>query len=84
MLFRSIGTQYQTGVYYIAEEDYPIICQAFEEEKKKYPVFYVEMKPLENFYDAEEYHQDYLIKNPSGYCHITREEYEAVKKLNEE
>ncbi|STZ72456.1 trifunctional thioredoxin/methionine sulfoxide reductase A/B protein [Neisseria gonorrhoeae] len=27
-------------------------------------------KPLKNFYDAEEYHQDYLIKNPNGYCHI--------------
>ena len=36
------------------------------------------------FIPAEEYHQDYLIKNPAGYCHITREEYEAVRKLNDE
>ena len=30
----------------------------------------VELKPLENFYPAEEYHQKYLEKNPGGYCHI--------------
>ena len=30
----------------------------------------IEILPLENFYDAEEYHQDYLYKNPNGYCHI--------------
>ena len=30
----------------------------------------VEVKPLENFWPAEDYHQDYLEKNPGGYCHI--------------
>ena len=30
----------------------------------------MELKPLENFYEAEDYHQDYLDKNPNGYCHI--------------
>jgi peptide methionine sulfoxide reductase msrA/msrB len=30
----------------------------------------IEVKPLENFYPAEEYHQKYLDKNPGGYCHI--------------
>ena len=30
----------------------------------------VELLPLRNFYPAEEYHQDYLKKNPGGYCHI--------------
>ena len=39
---------------------------------------------LENFYDAEEYHQDYLIKNPAGYCHLTLDVYDRLKKLNEE
>lgn len=29
-----------------------------------------ELLPLSNFYPAEEYHQDYLDKNPGGYCHI--------------
>ena len=30
----------------------------------------VELEPLDNFYEAEEYHQDYLQKNPDGYCHV--------------
>ncbi|MBO4682748.1 MAG: peptide-methionine (S)-S-oxide reductase, partial [Bacilli bacterium] len=30
----------------------------------------IEVLPLDNFYDAEEYHQDYLYKNPTGYCHV--------------
>ena len=30
----------------------------------------VEVMPLQNFYSAEEYHQDYLVKNPDGYCHL--------------
>ena len=33
--------------------------------------------PLQAFYEAEEYHQDYLIKNPNGYCHID------IKKADE-
>ena len=32
--------------------------------------FAVEVKKLEKFWPAEEYHQDYLDKNPDGYCHI--------------
>ncbi len=30
----------------------------------------VDPRPLHTFYEAEEYHQDYLAKNPNGYCHI--------------
>jgi peptide methionine sulfoxide reductase MsrA len=30
----------------------------------------VELAQLRNFFPAEEYHQDYLAKNPGGYCHI--------------
>jgi len=41
----------------------------------------VEIKPLERFYDAEEYHQDYLEKNPGGYCHILPEEINEVSKM---
>lgn len=79
-----IGSQYQTGVYYVDEEDYPVIAEAFENEKKKHDRFFVELKKLENFYDAEDYHQDYLIKNPEGYCHIDLTTYRKLRKLNEE
>ena len=65
------GTQYRTGIYYTDESLLPDIRSAVErvEEKVGQPLA-VEVRPLENFYGAEEYHQDYLIKNPTGYCHI--------------
>ena len=44
---------------------------AIAREQKKYTApIVVENQPLQNFYPAEEYHQDYLLKNPNGYCHI--------------
>lgn len=65
------GTQYRTGVYYVDDKDIPTLSQAVEKEQAKYekPVV-TEIMPLVNFYPAEEYHQDYLKKNPGGYCHI--------------
>ncbi len=41
----------------------------------------VEVKPLENFYQAEEYHQDYLYKNPDGYCHVNPALFKEAKTL---
>ena len=66
-----IGTQYRTGVYYETEEDKKIAAGLFAVEQKKYssPIA-VELEPISNFYAAEEYHQDYLEKNPGGYCHV--------------
>lgn len=37
----------------------------------------IEVEPLKNYVEAEEYHQDYLKKNPNGYCHID------IKKADE-
>ena len=39
----------------------------------------VEVMPLQNFYTAEDYHQDYLEKNPDGYCHLPLELFEFAK-----
>ncbi len=68
-----MGIQYRTGIYYVDEEDLPVIetCYAKEQEKYKRKME-VELLPLENYYTAEEYHQKYLDKNPGGYCHIPR------------
>lgn len=65
------GTQYRTGIYYIEDGDLEIINKTLEEQKKGYdePIV-TEIMELESFYPAEEYHQDYLKKNPGGYCHI--------------
>ena len=66
-----VGTQYRTGVYYADEKDLEVINQVFEEVAKKYDQpLAVEKEALTNFIVAEDYHQDYLQKNPNGYCHI--------------
>lgn len=66
-----IGTQYRTGVYYVDQEDVSVIQSVFEKIARLYPVpLAVEVGPLENYTPAEQYHQDYLDKNPGGYCHI--------------
>lgn len=65
------GTQYRTGIYYTNEEDKQVILETLEEQRQKYsePIV-TEIEPLKSFFKAEEYHQDYLKKNPGGYCHI--------------
>lgn len=68
------GTQYRTGVYYVDEESHEVARQVFDREQEKYQSpMVVELEPLTCFFAAEEYHQDYLKKNPAGYCHITFE-----------
>ncbi len=66
-----IGNQYRTGIYYTDEADRKTIVKVKDEEQKKYkdPIV-TEILPLEYYYPAEEYHQDYLKKNPGGYCHV--------------
>ncbi|HCX64154.1 MAG TPA: peptide-methionine (R)-S-oxide reductase [Eubacteriaceae bacterium] len=65
------GRQYRTGIYYVDEQDKKTIEHFIEQEQKKYqePIA-VEVEPLKNYVTAEEYHQDYLEKEPFGYCHI--------------
>ena len=65
------GIQYRTGVYYTDAALLPEIEAVFRGEAQKAGApLAVELKPLQNFYPAEEYHQKYLDKNPGGYCHI--------------
>lgn len=65
------GTQYRTGVYYTDEKEKKVIQSVLEKEQQKYSDrIVVEVLPLEHFAKAEEYHQNYLEKNPNGYCHI--------------
>ena len=68
-----IGTQYRSGIYYADEEEKLII----DETKAKYQnkldangigKITTEIKQASNFYYAEHYHQQYLAKNPDGYC----------------
>ncbi|MBQ3105008.1 MAG: peptide-methionine (R)-S-oxide reductase MsrB [Lachnospiraceae bacterium] len=76
-----IGTQYQTGVYYTNDAARETVERIAEIERSRSQKFVVEIGPLQNFYPAEEYHQDYLVKNPGGYCHIPTAEMELFSKL---
>ena len=62
------GHQYRSGVYYINDSDRDIIKNYLDSNLNS--DYKIEILPLVNFYLAEEYHQDYLDKNPNGYCHI--------------
>lgn len=75
------GTQYRTGIYYTDSADLPLIRETVNRLAAAYTrPLAVEIKPLENFYPAEDYHQDYLDKNPGGYCHIHPELFELARK----
>lgn len=66
------GTQYQSGIYYSDDESAAIVESIMQQEKKRYKNLAVEHEELTRFYDAENYHQDYLEKNPAGYCHFSQ------------
>lgn len=66
-----IGTQYRSGIYFTTPEQQAIAQAACTREQAYYrEPLAVEVLPLTQFYLAEDYHQDYLDKNPNGYCHI--------------
>ncbi|MFW6263409.1 MAG: peptide-methionine (R)-S-oxide reductase MsrB, partial [Thermotogota bacterium] len=59
------------GIYYTTTEQaerVKRVIQTFEEKEGRKTA--IDIAPLQGFYDAEDYHQDYLEKNPYGYCHI--------------
>lgn len=66
-----IGSQYRTGIYSIQQKDLELASEKIVELQPNYskPIL-VEVKALDNYYKAEEYHQKYLEKNPNGYCHV--------------
>ena len=66
------GTRYRTGIYWNDEEDRIVIEAVYREIQGRYEVpLAVEKALLKCFYPAEEYHQEYLVKNPEGYCHLS-------------
>lgn len=68
------GVQYRTGIYYTDAELVPAIeasLAALAQKLGQKPA--IEVCPLRQFFQAEANHQDYLMKNPTGYCHISPE-----------
>ncbi len=75
-----IGTRYRTGIYWIEDEDKAVVDGVYEDIQKRYESpFMVEKCRLECFFPAEDYHQDYLVKNPDGYCHLSLAELQFAK-----
>ncbi len=74
-----VGTEYRTGIYYTDATDKAVIERSLTQLQKVYaePIA-VESGPLTNYTRAEDYHQDYLDKNPGGYCHIPEKLFEAA------
>jgi len=74
------GTRYRSGVYYLSEEDRPVIAAVFDAESSRVGApLAVELEPLRSFYGAEEYHRDYLDKNPGGYCHLSLKAFRYLR-----
>lgn len=78
-----VGNQYRTGVYWtdLADEAVVLTELAVLQERYAEPLV-VEACELDCFYPAEEYHQKYLDKNPSGYCHVPWDEIDWVKTVD--
>ena len=77
-----VGSQYRTGMYYVNDDDRKILAAVMDQVQKTYDrPLAVELLPLQNYYLAEDYHQDYLKKNPGGYCHIS---FASLKDIRSE
>ena len=75
------GTQYQTGIFYTNTQAQAVVERIVELERGRHKVFAVEVGPLKNYYPAEEYQQNYLDKNPGGYCHISPAKIKLLSSL---
>ena len=68
-----MGTQYRSGIYYSSEEEKEIIAETKQKYQSELDLngfgsITTEVKEANIFYYAEHYHQQYLAKNPDGYC----------------
>ena len=86
-----VGHQYRTGIYFTEPEDEEVIRESLRNLEKELQKtkqngqqdkLAIESCPLVHFYDAEEYHQKYLDKNPNGYCHVPIGKIQWVKTIN--
>jgi len=68
-----IGTQYRSIILYSTQEQKQAIDKIMQNYQRLlsaagYGPIVTAVKPIKNFYKAEKYHQDYIAKNPNGYC----------------
>ena len=78
------GTRYRTGIYWSDPADEPVVREvAAAVSASLGEPLAVELEPLRNFFPADEYHQDYLVKHPSGYCHLPLDLFEIARNAHE-
>ncbi len=66
-----VGRQYRTGIYFTDPADEEVAARSLKSLANRLGErVAVELLPLQNYWPAEDFHQDYLDKNPAGYCHI--------------
>ena len=79
-----VGVQYRTGIYLEDDEVVNEVKDILAEFNKSYSrEFAIEVSLLKDYCKAEDYHQDYLKKNPGGYCHIGFSEFIKAMEFNE-
>ncbi len=79
-----VGRQYRTGIYYDSDREKKITEKFIKKISKDYKdSIAIEVMPVNNYHKAEDYHQDYLDKNPNGYCHIGKAEFEDAKNAKD-
>lgn len=62
------GFSYTLAIYYNSEEEMRLAREKINQlEAKSQRQVHVELEPFKNFYEAEEYHQDYYLKNPEAF-----------------
>lgn len=76
-----IGINYRTGIYAYDENEIEVINQYIDSIRDQYskPIV-TSVKMAEDFSSGEEYHQNYLQKNPGGYCHINLGKISKIQK----
>ncbi|MCM1369444.1 MAG: peptide-methionine (R)-S-oxide reductase MsrB [Candidatus Amulumruptor caecigallinarius] len=78
------GTQYRTGIYYTYPQQKSEVAEVLDSlQRQLNHKVAIELLPIENFYSAEDYHQDYLNNNPGGYCHINPSLFKLAREARD-
>ena len=79
-----IGTSYRSAIYYVDETQKAVAIDTIADVDASglWPGKVVtQVEPVSDFWEAEDYHQDYLVKNPRGYtCHFPRADWVLPKR----
>lgn len=79
-----VGTSYRSAIYFVNEDQKAVALDTIADVDASglWPGKVVtQLEPVGDFWEAEDYHQDYLVKNPRGYtCHFPRADWVLPKR----